>query len=124
MFNMIPVIVSRNHKLNMGSRLLMGVIISLNRGELGCIAKNKYLADELGVSLSSIKRYLVELKDSGYIDIGTIPRENFKDIRTIVPTKEILLGIKTATKNVTAYDKKKNRKAYEPDWLKEIMDEF
>lgn len=48
--------------------LLYGAIEVHSMGHLGCIAGNKTLSEDTGISQTSIARYLKELKEAGWID--------------------------------------------------------
>jgi hypothetical protein len=124
MFDTIPVVARRDQRLNSKSVLLLGLIISLSRSKLGCIATNRYLSKEINVSVSSLKRYLVELKEYEYVVIENIQRQDKQDIRVIVPNWNVLPGISSAVKHVHERELKENRKPFEPDWIDEVFDEL
>lgn len=123
MFTINSQIVARDKRLTKGARLLMAEIISLSRMEYGCIARDKTLANYIGVSTRSIQSYLAELKKYNYIDIDSKKEtETEKDSRIIVPTSNIMIDIKKARKNYTR-SKSKNElpKDIESDWLDEYI---
>lgn len=129
MFDVIPTIVRKDTNLQMGSRLLMGIIIGLNNSPIGCIAKDKYFAKELGLNNTrSIQRYLKELSDNEYISIEKIPRENGPSIRLIVPIWTKMPTLESKKIDIRAKEsvqkKKRDRGIYEPDWVDEILNEL
>ena len=126
MFNINSQIVARDTRLTKGSRLLMAEIISLSKMQYGCFAKDKTLANFIGVTTRTIQTYLSELKKYKYIVIDTeLETADTPESRVIVPTANILLDIKKARKN---YRKAKQKnllpKDIESDWLQKYIDNF
>ncbi len=106
MFNLIPDKVDLDKNISPNSKRLMGRIISLNSSQIGCIASNRYLAELIGVSIPSLKRYLKELKQADYIIIDFKERKTgTQDIRIIIPSSNILHNMKETK---TALNKKMN----------------
>lgn len=129
MFEIIPTVVRKDCNLQMGSKLLMAMIISLNNSPIGCIAKNKYLAKELCLkNTRSIQNYLKELKDNSYIKIEKIPREDGPSIRLLVPIWDKMPDMATKKREIIKREDKqnKNRKKgiYEPDWIDDILNQL
>jgi len=119
-----------NHKIHPNSKHLLGMIVSLNQAEFGCIAGNRYFAEILGVSIPTINRYLVELKEHKYIDIDFVdrPSKTKGQIRIIVATSDAMTtSIKVAKQNVVTaqnnYIKNKNLlpRDIESDWLDDYI---
>ena len=129
MFIQVPETILKNHNIHANSKLLLGLIVNLNRAELGCLASNRYFSNVLGVSIPTINRYLVDLKNNNYIDIDFIDRKNKTkgQIRIIVPTNNIITSMRTAKNNVIKAQNKWYREKnilprdIESDWLDEYI---
>lgn len=70
--------------LNMSTRILYCYISNYWRNGLNVFANNKYLADNLGVSKSTISRALKELKDAKLIKTIYSRNENNVETRIII----------------------------------------
>jgi hypothetical protein len=66
--------------------LLYGAIEAHSYGRLGCIAGNELLAQETGLSVENIRRYVGEIKAGGWVNY-TIGRDNSRS--EIIPLLEI-----------------------------------
>lgn len=131
MFNTVPSVLFENEDYKKGihpnAKHLMGLIISLSRGPMGCIASNRWFADYLGVSISSVKRYLVDLKEFELIELEEIERKAPKaNVRIIVPTSKIIKSKEEIKKSsVKQYQKKQKNilpNDIESDWLDDYID--
>lgn len=120
MFILIPEIVDQDHSLHPNAQKLCGYIIGLSNSKIGCIAGNKYFEKRLAVSASSVKRYLKDLKEKGYIQIENIPRENKTPIRIIVPTSKILTTMQSSKNEVYKEINNKNKSKKLPNDLDDI----
>jgi len=82
----VPIIVLRDKNLSKGAKLLFIEIYNTsdrdNNGDYEdyCSKRNKYLAELLNVSSSSIKLWLRQLKNSNFIKIELIYEENSKEL--------------------------------------------
>jgi len=130
MFILIPEKVDQDHDLSPNSKRLMGYIISLNRStrngkRLGCIAGNDYLATRIGVSTRQITNQLKELKNKNYIIIKNKKRPKLRDLRIIIPSKNILDTMEETEENVDDMVKSLNKnelpKDIEADWLDDYI---
>jgi DNA-binding transcriptional regulator PaaX len=52
--------------------LVYGAIETHSKGKLGCIASNKVIADEVGLSERTVRDRIIELKKAGWIDYPKI----------------------------------------------------
>ena len=127
MFNIIPD--DYIGKVKSDSLILLSMIIALNRGKLGCIAKDSHFAKRMQKTTRSIQRYLVELKEMDLIEIENIERNtNGLPIRLIVPNfdklpKMVEKKAYIEEKEREYQEKQKNGK-WEPDWLDDVMSEL
>ena len=48
---------------------LLAELIALSKNKNGCYASNQYLAEFMQLGVDSIKKYIKNLKDAGYIDV-------------------------------------------------------
>jgi len=127
MFNLIPDKVDLDPRLSPNAKRLMGRIISLNNSQIGCIASNRYLAKQIGVSIRTLTRYLQELKQNDYIEISFKTRSGLKnDIRIIIPTSNILLSMNETKTKLNTKMKGKNLlpKDIQSDWLDDYINNF
>ena len=126
MFILIPEKVDSDTTIHSNSKRLMGHIISLNKGSLGCIAKNDYLAAKLQVHERTITRYIKELKDNGYIKVENINVGSKNSIiRVMLPSIKILssmedVGISLKTK-VSKWEKKQLPEDITSSWLDDYI---
>jgi len=80
---------SNNKKSNNGMVLVYGAIEVHAMGEKGCIASNKRIADETGLSAGTVANYISELNRSGWVKVvtkninGGIARLEIKPLLTI-----------------------------------------
>ena len=80
---------SNGKKSNNGMVLVYGAIEVHAMGEKGCIASNKRIADETGLSAGTVANYISELNRSGWVEVvtkninGGIVRLEIKPLLTI-----------------------------------------
>ena len=86
-FAIIPAHVRDARCLSAYAKLLYGEISALTHERGYCWASNARFASILGVSVRSIKRWIAELRDQGFIDVQ-IDREDFREQRKIWPSME------------------------------------
>lgn len=126
MFILIPEIVDQDHSLHPNAQKLCGYIIGLSNSKFGCLAKNSYFEKRLNVSLATVKRYLKDLKDKGYIEIEQISRDNKTTYRVIVPTPKVLVTMETSKKEINKkmsnYKNNKIPQDIECDWIDNFID--
>jgi DNA-binding transcriptional MocR family regulator len=67
-FTQLPNYVLKDTSLSMGARLSYAILLSYAWQEKSCFPGQKRMADELGVSVRTVREYLRELKSTGYID--------------------------------------------------------
>jgi len=67
-FTQIPNYVLRDRSLSLGARLIYTMLLSYAWQEKRCFPGQSRLAADLGVDERSVRRYLVELRESGYVD--------------------------------------------------------
>ena len=67
-FTQIPNYVLRDRSLSLGARLTYTMLLSYAWQESRCFPGQARLAADLGVDERSVRRYLVELRESGYVD--------------------------------------------------------
>jgi len=130
-FIQVPMKLLKDEKLHPNSKLLLGLIVSLNNAEYGCIIENQTLSKIFNVDIRTIQRYLEELKLNKLIAIDEIPRTNERkgNIRIIVATeKAMTTSIKKAKLNVIKAQNQWNIKNknllprdIESDWLDDYI---
>jgi len=128
MFIQVPDKAIDDNKVSNGALLTLGMIISLSKSKIGCIAKNKYFAKRFHCEVRTIQNHLEELRLHEYITIEETPIFNSEDTRrSLVPTKNILLSAKEVKQEVKKLDtwrfKNKNLlpKDIESDWLDDYI---
>jgi hypothetical protein len=67
-FTQIPNYVLRDGSLSLGARLIYTMLLSYAWQEKKCFPGQAKLATDLGVDERSVRRYLAELRESGYVD--------------------------------------------------------
>src|SRR5215212_9820475 len=67
-FTQIPNYILRDSKLSFGARLVYAVLLSYAWQEDSCFPGQNRIAEDLGTSDRSVRTYLSELKERGYID--------------------------------------------------------
>ncbi len=67
-FTQIPNYILRDSKLSFGARLVYAVLLSYAWQEDSCFPGQERIAEDLGTSDRSVRTYLSELKEWGYID--------------------------------------------------------
>ncbi len=67
-FTQLPNYVLKDKKLSFGARLTYAVLLSYAWQEDSCFPGQQRMAEDLGASDRSIRTFLGELKDRGYID--------------------------------------------------------
>ena len=67
----IPTLLWDNQQLPWKLKRLYGRIVSLTKKIGYCFASNEYLAKDIGCSIRTITNYLIQLKESGLINIDT-----------------------------------------------------
>lgn len=82
-YAIVPISDLSNLRLNSTDKLVMGVIISLSRKRV-CMATNKYLSRQLGLSTRTISKTLSKLSDKNLISI-----KYEKDNRKIYSSMEV-----------------------------------
>ena len=68
-FAAFPYLVMNDTDLSVGARFTYAMLLQFAWQEGSTFAKQETLAEKIGVSLSTVKRYLYELRDTGYISI-------------------------------------------------------
>lgn len=95
----IPNKVLKNAKLTASDKLLYGILYSLSHNDNKITAKNKWLADKLGLSVITVKRSLAVLKEQNYIKIinsnkyriiKLMPLHQLEDIKIDKKTNDLL----------------------------------
>lgn len=79
-YAIIPANVRYDKNLSANAKLLYGEITALCNKEGKCWAKNEYFAELYGVSDRTVKTWIKQLKDLGYIETILIYKENSKEI--------------------------------------------
>ena len=67
-FTQLPRYILRDKKLSFGARLTSAVLLSYAWQEDSCFPGQERMAKDLGAAERSIRRFLIELKEQGYID--------------------------------------------------------
>ncbi len=67
-FTQLPNYVLKEKRLSFGAKLTYAVLLSYAWAKDSCFPGQERIAQELSTSERSIRRFLVELKDSGFID--------------------------------------------------------
>lgn len=82
---------SKHGKTSVTHALLMGAIIQHNgkRGE-GCFASEELLAEEIMVKQESVKRYLKDLENLGWVEVE---RDANKRYKKAFPNMDIVIGV-------------------------------
>lgn len=83
-YSIIPATVRYDSNLTANAKLLYGEITALSNQAGYCWASNKYFANLYGVSIESIKRYVRQLKESGYIRVEVTTRGETTERRIYV----------------------------------------
>ena len=81
-YAIIPAYVRYDKTLTPNAKLLYGEITALCNEKGYCFATNKYFSDLYSVSNTSISKWISQLKDSGYIKIKMLYKENSKEIES------------------------------------------
>ncbi len=66
-FTQIPNDILFNSELNIYSRVLFGIILSLSRENGYCYASNEYLAERIGGTGRAVTNWILELKQMGEV---------------------------------------------------------
>ena len=66
-FAAVPYLVLRDVRLSVGARLAYAVLLMYAWQEGSCFPGQGRMADDLGLSQRSLRRFLTELRDLGYI---------------------------------------------------------
>jgi len=66
-FTQLPNRVLKDTRLSFGARLTYAVLLSYEWGKSSCFPGQDRIAEDLGISARSIRTYLYELKELGYI---------------------------------------------------------
>lgn len=75
-YSIIPATVRYDSNLTANAKLLYGEITALANQHGYCWASNAYFAKLYDVSIESIKRYIRQLKESGYVSVEVIRGED------------------------------------------------
>ena len=67
-FSQLPNFILRDKRLSFGARLTYSVLLSYAWQEDSCFPGQERMAQDLGTTDRSIRKFLNELKDHGYID--------------------------------------------------------
>lgn len=73
-YSIIPASVRYNDNLSANAKLLYGEITALANARGFCWASNSYFANLYRVSIESVKRWMRQLKESGYIRVEMVTR--------------------------------------------------
>lgn len=73
-YSIIPASVRYNDNLSANAKLLYGEITALANARGFCWASNSYFANLYRVSIESVKRWMRQLKESGYIRVEIVTR--------------------------------------------------
>jgi DNA-binding transcriptional ArsR family regulator len=68
-FAAFPYLVMRDKTLSVGTRLAYAFLLMYAWQEGSCFASQEKMAGEIGVSARHLRRYLSELKETGYVRI-------------------------------------------------------
>lgn len=118
----MPRKVLSDKNLHNGTKLLMYEILSLNEMKLGCIAENYYFMKLLNVlSDKTIRNWLKQLKDNGYIKVEMQTRPNRRgQIRLITPIGNLLQSESKIKQDIKKEMEKDNDNS-EEDWFTTYM---
>lgn len=79
-YAIIPASVRYDEDLSPSAKLLYGEITALANERGYCWASNKYFADSYGVSKRSVRTWIKQLEDKGYITVKILYKENSKEV--------------------------------------------
>jgi DNA-binding Lrp family transcriptional regulator len=91
MYAIIPVSILERQDLSANAKLLYAEIIALSKSNGKCYATNKYIANRLGLSSTSINRPLRELEAMGLVSVETTKSQR-GTYRNIYPQRYIAGG--------------------------------
>ena len=66
-YTLIPYFVMADHRLTYSEKCVYSVVLYLNEAGRGCFASNRYFAERLGLSLSTVSHALTRLERLGYV---------------------------------------------------------
>lgn len=123
----IPLYILGDNSLSPYARILYGLISSLSNVKGYCWASNKYLADFLGVSKTSVSLWIKSLKEAGYIIVELDYKDDSKevDMRKIWTIKPELRSNNPTNNNTPSNSDKEDKPEKEEkykDEIKEIID--
>jgi hypothetical protein len=64
---LIPDQIAKDTTIPNGAKILYGYILRLHKVRNGCFAQNQHFSETVGVHDRQIQRYLIRLRDKGYI---------------------------------------------------------
>jgi len=99
-FSLIPEKVLRNKKLKSNEKLLYAVIYALTSKNGYCWATNKYLANYLNVSKSTIISGLKTLKEKNYISVFTQKDKETNQVKSRKIITNISIGNEEDNNNI------------------------
>lgn len=76
-FIKVPMHIIENHLLTPNTKLLYGILLSLNNNKEYSYATNKYLANCLNISKRSISNMISDLNKLGYIKMIYIEQKRY-----------------------------------------------
>lgn len=119
-YAIIPAVIRYDEDLKPNEKLLYGEITALTNKTGVCFAKNDYFAQLYGVTTKSIKNWIKNLKDKGYIKTLIQYKKGTKEIKR---RAIIINGTPIVGKINTFSIGKASRKESVPDWLGKEIEE-
>lgn len=91
-FTQIPNDILFNSDLNIYSRVLFGIILSLSRENGYCFASNEYLAEKIGGTGRAVTNWILELKQKDLIDVQTVRTQGAVSRKIFIKERSFLQG--------------------------------
>jgi len=91
-FTQIPNDILFNSELNIYSRVLFGIILSLSRENGYCYASNEYLAERIGGTGRAVTNWILELKQKDLIDVQTVRTQGAVSRKIFIKERSFLQG--------------------------------
>lgn len=119
-YAIIPAVIRYDEDLKPNEKLLYGEITALTNKTGVCFAKNDYFAQLYGVTTKSIKNWIKNLRDKGYIKTLIQYKKGTKEVKC---RAIIINGTPIVGKINTFSIGKTPRKESIPDWLGKEIEE-
>jgi len=117
-FSLIPSGVLENENISDSSKLTYALILGLSNRFGYCFAGNEQLASMRKLSVSGIKRHLLELRSAGCIELEFTPRNDRRITPVISPSNFEKVSKNSKNKQYSVYDRDEMDNALDQVWKK------